>query len=319
MEEQMIIDSVRGAISWKKTKTGLLPTRFTDKQLKIHEVTENTRIRSLASSGMRLALRTDAHSLSLQCKVFQGSSKDLYGFDLVVNGKLQDHREGKVSGTGELSMMFSLQEGDKTVELYFPPLAGIEIQKVETTGHTYISPAFRNGRILVMGDSITQGYIAHYPSMTWPSIIASKLNMDLLNQGIGGDVFRPETLDAELARPDMIFVAYGTNDWNTKGLSQLLHDAEEYFRCLHTAYPDTITFVLTPIWRPDQEKAVPSGLPFHTWRATLEGIVQKYDNMKAISGETLFPPLSELFADQEIHPSDLGFRVFADRLLPEIK
>ena len=153
---------------------------------------------------------------------------------------------------------------------------------------------------------------------TLPSIIASKLNMDLLNQGIGGDVFRPETIDAGLAQPDMIFVAYGTNDWNTKGLSQLLHDAEEYFRCLHTAYPDTITFVLTPIWRPDQEKAVPSGLPFHTWRATLEGIVQKYDNMKAISGETLFPPLSELFADQEIHPSDLGFREFADRLMPEI-
>lgn len=319
MDEQLIMNSVRGAASWKKTACGLQPIRFTEKQMTIQKADENTHIRALASSGMRLAIQTDACSLTFCCKVFQASSKDLYGFDLVVNGQLQDHREGKVIGTGEVEMRFPLQAGNKTLELHFPPLAGVEILKVEARGYTFLSPVFRNGRMLVTGDSITQGYIAHYPSMTWPSRIASKLDMDLLNQGIGGDVFRPETLDEKLAMPDMVLVAYGTNDWNTKDGTRLIEDAKVYLKHLHDVFPKAKIKVLTPIWRPDLMKTVPSGMTFQAWRNTLAEMTQNYSQMEAIPGEDLFPPLSELFSDQEIHPSDLGFREFADRLLQRIQ
>ncbi len=43
--------------------------------------------------------------------------------------------------------------------------------------------------MLTLGDSITHGYDAHHTNLSYANLTADLLDMDLLNQGVGGDVF----------------------------------------------------------------------------------------------------------------------------------
>lgn len=77
-----------------------------------------------------------------------------------------------------------------------------------------ISPVEKNVRFLFFGDSITHGYATRFTSLTYANILSRTFNAQTLNQAIAGDVFNVNNLDRDLSfDPDMVFVAYGTNDW----------------------------------------------------------------------------------------------------------
>jgi lysophospholipase L1-like esterase len=65
------------------------------------------------------------------------------------------------------------------------------------------------------GDSLTQGADLDHQS-TWPSIVASRLDIKVINSGVGGDTtggllgrFYPEVVEHQ---PDAVFIMGGTND-----------------------------------------------------------------------------------------------------------
>jgi acyl-CoA thioesterase-1 len=66
-----------------------------------------------------------------------------------------------------------------------------------------------------MGDSLTEG--ADIPvGHTWPALVGNALNMDVINQGIGGDTtqgmlsrFHSEVI---AQKPEFVFIMGGTND-----------------------------------------------------------------------------------------------------------
>lgn len=310
---------MHGMLSYDTTPDTLIPYRFSEKQMSVYSMNDNFSVRARASAGIRFVCETDADELTIRSRIFVASGQDIYGLDLLVDGKLLEHQGGKTSEyTGE-EIKFTLPSGMKKIELFLPQLAGTEICSVSLRHASIVRCVQYERRMLNLGDSITQGYIARFPSETYVSRIATMLGIDFVNQGVGGDTFRPETLTNDIFKPDLIISAYGTNDWSTVSVENITCKTEQYFEKLTEYWPDVPTYILTPIWRVDNGKKTPAGIPFEEWRINMTQMASVYPQMKVIPGETLFPRIKELFADLWLHPDDLGFREYADRLITYLK
>ena len=53
--------------------------------------------------------------------------------------------------------------------------------------------------------------------------------------------------------PDLITVAYGTNDWSCKPRDMLVRDAEECLDGVRRLWPQVPLVVIGPLWRGDQD------------------------------------------------------------------
>lgn len=54
---------------------------------------------------------------------------------------------------------------------------------------------------------------AVHPSLTYPSLAAKMLDMDVINMGVGGGTFYADDVDYTGYEPDLITVSFDTNDW----------------------------------------------------------------------------------------------------------
>ena len=76
-----------------------------------------------------------------------------------------------------------------------------------------IEPVASRDQLLVIGDSIAQGFVSGDPAHNWPALLATKLGLDVLNQGIGGQVFLPGSTVGlvDEASPSAVVVELGEN------------------------------------------------------------------------------------------------------------
>ncbi len=305
---------LRGFLSLRDNGDGTrTPLRFTAGQLAFYKADPGYRIRTQASAGICLDCVTDARRLTLTGEARPGSSQDLWGFDLLLDGRLAAHREGSVAHSPRLKLEFDLPEGVKRLQLMFPCLAETRIRDLALSGGSFARPAPSRMRLLCLGDSITQGYTVRFPCSAYASALALALDAELLNQAVAGETFQPGMLaDAPALRPDLITVAYGTNDWNCKSPEALAEDAAAFFARLRALWPEAPLAVVTPIWRADALSR-PERWPFAETDARIRAAAQAYQ-AKGIAGRELFPAVPELMADGVVHPNDLGHRLYAARL-----
>ena len=107
----------------------------------------------------------------------------------------------------------ALAKGEKTVVIYFPWEACFELANVQIDEGASLTGLYRPRKLLCFGDSITQGVYSNHPSLSYACRLADLLDADLTNKGIGGDMVFPELVcEREANTPDLITVAYGTND-----------------------------------------------------------------------------------------------------------
>ena len=315
---------------------GLIPRRFCKAQEQVYSSHEAYFLRTRATSGVRLECRTDASALELSLRAFAGSAKDWYDIDLKVDGALWGHFEGTLQESDHIHWLHSLPQGKKQISVYLPCLTGVEILEVRLEGATILEPIEFAEKILVMGDSITQGYSAHFPSMTYVAQMAAHRNADYLNQAIGGETFHPEILTPLDWKPTMAIIAYGSNDWALKDRQRLIEDGGAFLKRFHDLYPDLPTVVITPVWRADAltrrkhfhelspEQPTGAGCVDDSTRNSdnfqleevdgiLREIAAQYPNMRCICGWKLLPQVKELL-DDVAHPNELGFTIYAKRL-----
>ena len=116
------------------------------------------------------------------------------------------------SGTGALQPLPGMGPA-RHVRVWLPILRGCELGRVCGDG-TFIRPIALRDTMLVLGDSLSQGFCADDPAKTWPSLVAPALGLDLVNQGIGAQVFQPTSLMGAEAMglvPKLVVVALGAN------------------------------------------------------------------------------------------------------------
>lgn len=318
---------LKGAVSVQNEDEWLCLFRFTEKQSKYYfEKTPDTLYpKTRATAGMKFDFFTDASEISFDYRVFSASSRTFYSFDLYIDGVFCDELYvinfmNKKSG----NVSFALPEGAHRVTVYFPNLMRTDVKNVHLEGASFAEPTSSKMKLLCLGDSITQGYDAYHSSLSYINRLSQTLDAEILNQAIGAEVFDEKILDEELPfDPDLITVAYGTNDWAIlESKNQFLDGAERFFKKIKSIYPDKKIVYISPIWRGDYQK------PFGAQETAVGGFEESVQELRAlakenglfvIDGAPLTPHHSDFFADQFLHPNDLGFGFYAENLLRELK
>lgn len=292
--------------------------RFTPEQ----EAVYGGNVRVSAASGIRLEFETDAASFALSGSIRPGSSRTFYYFDVTVNGVFCRH-EGADSyqDQPEFSFEVPLTEGKiSRVAVYFPCLVSVSVSSLVFTGGKMVLPGWKKRRMICFGDSITQGYDARYSSLTYPNQLADALDAEVFNKAIGGDIFNPALAAAdEPVRPDLITVAYGTNDWSKSAKADFLRNGEDFFRILSGKYPDVPTYVLLPIWRINCETKRTDVGTFSELYDLIRGFCEPYPQISVVNGRQLVPHLPACFSPDVLHPNDFGFQFMTRNLLRAIK
>ena len=292
--------------------------RFTPLQEELYaRVSHDFAAKTLATAGIRLEFTTNAEFVSVEYAAKPASSRHYCYIDVLVDGNMVEHfgHEHVLAITSHFKC--KLPEGTHTVTIYLPGLFQTHINALELSDGASFAPVKRPLRILSFGDSITQGYDAQYPSQSYVNLLADKLNAEVTDFGIGGEFFRPELITSDLsAQPDLITVAYGTNDWSKHTADQLKTDSVAFFANLRAAFPHTKIFAVTPLWRAESANDTACG-SFEGARELVRTAARAQD-VVIIEGDPLVPHVPEVFYDGRLHPNDLGFKFYANGLYDAI-
>lgn len=305
----------RGCLSVRDTPDGLRPLRFTDAQLAFYAKTDMFRIRSLCPAGIRIDALTDSRFIELDYTI-GAQVRDWANFDILLNGAFVASIPSSFPPGAEGRLRWDLPDGSTgpcRISVYLPQCADVAIGRISFSEGANVreAPAGR-GSLLCLGDSITQGMDARHPSCTYAVLLARYLGFDLLNQGVGGFVFDSDSLDPELdLKPDLVTVAYGTNDWSKSPSPETFaRDASAYLDKLTSIFPAARIAVLSPIWRKDLEEMKAAGT-FRSIGETIERLCARYPSVRFIDGMELVPHQERFFGDGKVHPTDEGFAHFA--------
>lgn len=296
--------------------------RFTDAQSQVYldAGIQDFYNKSFGSAGVRLAFRTDSKRFAFHYRLKTASARKDGWFDVYENGVLIEHFGCPDESIREAHIEIPLQSGESEVEIYFPWTCRTDLKSVEMTDGATLHPICRSKRMICFGDSITHGYYALYPSLTYASHIARMLDADEINKGIGGERFRSELLkEADPIPPDLITVGYSTNDWNFITPAEFEEKCTAFYKRLTELYPKAEIYAISPVWRTDAEKETPYGTPCYTVHQQMEKICERYANVHLIRGWDLVPHVKEFYGDLWLHPNDMGFGIYTENLYREIQ
>ena len=106
-----------------------------------------------------------------------GKSTLSYDFSAIADARPKD--TGMLPGLGQLHH----------VRIWLPCLRGCAVGDVVAEG--YIEPVGERPSLLVLGDSIGQGFFSGDAAHGWPALVAQELGYDVANKSIGGQVVQP--------------------------------------------------------------------------------------------------------------------------------
>lgn len=269
--------------------------------------------RTFHTAGIRFSFYTDSTFLSFDYNAPDDVNK--HPFDLYENRvftrQVVCHTAYQKKGT----ICIPLTPGEKLVELYFPRSSYLPIANVSLSDGASFTPAHRKYRVISYGDSITHGSTSSHSSLSYAPHVARLLNADETNKGIGGEEYFPELIGEPASQtPDWITVAYGTNDWKHRTQEEFREKCELFLSRLSAAYPQTPIFVVTPSWRADANIETPFGAPADTVDAFVREIAAPFENVTVLSAWNMVPHAKEFFADNRLHPNDLGFCIYSHNL-----
>ena len=316
-----IKDIARGCARVAEQNGQFVFMRFTEKQAQAYLDIDKREFftKTYASAGVRLAFTTDSNNFTFDYNFSYGSSRKFGHFDVYVDGKMKYHfgAEGPEATFGRANI--SLPEGDKKVEIHFPWSYRTDISNVTIDDGAYIKGAYRPHTLICFGDSITHGYDAFHPSLAYPTLLASLLDADYINKGIGGDIFFPALLDeAECPDPDYITVAYGSNDWDHCTAEEFEANYREFLSRLVKLYPKSEKFIISVIWHRAFNSVAKMGLTVPEQNAWMEKICREYPSLHFIDGSLLTPHRKEFYTDSA-HPNETCFAFYAANLYAEMQ
>ena len=319
-----------GAYSFEETEDGYLQAfQYSKAQMEyFKEAFDFWYDRSMASTSKTIEMITEATKISFDYKIIWLGSPDSfelqvdgqitkieYVLDLMLDGKPRpDFSKGEfptwdIPKEGRIE--WNLPEGKKNVVIYLPADATVLIRDFQCD-----APAERpkkNGKVLWLGDSITQGFGPLRSGQTYVTVANRLLNYEILNQGIGGYVYDKKSLmKMEGYQPDKIIVALGTNQYG----SETMVDVEEYYETLIGIYGDQIPILcISPIWRGDHPEEFDK---FASFCENIKKIAGSYRNVMVVDGFKLVPHLKEYYLDN-LHPNCLGTETYGRNLVEAMR
>ena len=204
------------------------------------------------------------------------------------------------------------------VRVWLPCLTSCSVREVRSDG-SYLTPVDAREQLVVLGDSISQGFVGVDPGLVWPARLADHLGLDLVNQGVGAQVFQVGSLAglAARVRPAAVVVEFGANyRYEPCQESRVWPEIRTYFYEVAEAFPDVPVWALTCL--PHTEGV------YHTHSRScwgqVDGLIRRavaqHPGMRVVDGSALLDArrLDALLADGSDHPGPSGQRMLAERL-----
>ncbi len=306
---EQIINVTVGAVNIWEEKDGYHFAKCTDKQVKAwYDISDTLGARAETTTGIRLDFHTNSSTF-----VFKVKSGDRY--DLYIDNVMKHFY---VPGALTMKQSVELDEGEHRITLVFPSHTVGVLEEVCLDDGASLKCHEFDCKILFVGDSITQGWNSRWDSLSFAYGVSRMFNAESIIQGIGGAVYHESTFDENMKfEPDIICIAYGTNDWgfyNSK--EELRKHIDAYLNLVSKKYSDKKIFGISPIWRADNEQNKPMG-SFKECCDIVKEEIEKH-NMILINGEYMVPHTPEFFDDGFLHPNDIGFGVYAQNLATNI-
>ena len=303
--------------------------RFTKKEEELYKISDSGFFnKAFANSCVTLEFCTNSASLFIKSHIIPRSSRRFFSHDIFVNNILIGSLKGKFESDEEVSngktvdgeFCLGEENREKSIRIHLPWSCSSDIIELSIDDGATLSPVKKSKRIIFYGDSITQGYDAEYTSNSYASQIMLRIKAEARNKGIGGEIFRPELakLINDGFEPDIITVAYGTNDWFAQISKELFEcRANDFFDSLAKNYPNAKIFAIAPIWRADYQDFSLLG-EFAEIKECFAKISKKHQNVVMIDGFDFVPHDRNFFSDKSLHPNDDGFSYYADKLANEL-
>ena len=257
--------------------------------------------RAQATTGIRLDFYTDSSSFAFQAA--SGSKFEIYVNGLLTNFINDNH----------CSIELDNSNGENRITLILPSHENGSLLSVELDDNANLRVAEFDRKILFIGDSITQGWNSGYDSLSYAYRVSRNLNAHSVIQGIGRGFFDESILDDELDYdPDIIIVAFGTNDWGRDTLENFAEKSGAFFDKILKKHCGKKIFAISPLWRGDKDSRR-GGIDFDEHCLTVKKVASQR-GIIVIDGENMIPHLPEFFSDGYLHPNALGFSLYAENL-----
>lgn len=327
---QLTVDQI-ASVAWGVVRVvpedgGVALHRFTEAQEVFYKERDPDLYRKcFATSGMRLVFKTNSLNLSLLVSLSPATSRRYAALEVFANGhpvgRMDNYSDedmtpdytAKELPLGDLQGHFDLGAGEKTVTVYLPWSLRTVLQSVALDDGATLIPVRREKKLLVFGDSISQGYDAMLPSRTYTTQLADFLNAEEVNKAIGAEHFVPELAALrEDFDPDYISVAYGTNDWSHRPLEEIRQDSRKFYTTVSNLYPKAKIIALAPIWRKDCDDV--RACEFSRLPDVVREAVKSIPNVTVVDCFGFVPQDERFFADLRLHPNDEGFAHYAGNL-----
>lgn len=196
----------------------------------------------------------------------------------------------------------------------------VTLQEISLDDGAFVEPVKPLKKLLAFGDSITQGFDALRPSGRYISRLADALGAEEYNKAIGAECFCPQlAAEKESFVPDVITVAYGTNDWTKTTAEVFAANSKSFFRELRKNYPGVQIYAITPIWRSTEETLAQTRGPFCTIEAGIRKAVEGMENVTVIRGYDFVPHSVDYYGDYGLHPNNKGFEKYFENLWAAIQ
>ena len=303
-----------GVLGFRNEEGYLVPERFTQEQVRAVSYSDFFVERTRCQASVTIELSTEATEISFAYKFFVRTGV-LSSFEVYTNGFLTHLVEDKtLSDEGVLH--FDFKAGKKRIEIYIPNYSEIGIKDLHVSG-AYRALPKRKTKVLLFGDSITQGGGSERSAQTYVNVAKRALGWEIVNQGIGGYVFEKNLVTAIPFSPDKIVVSLGTNQhYMTEEESR--GRICEFFDALHALYGDIPVLAILPAF---------SGSPAvenktEKYRCIKRLILEKtaqFPNIKAVSAYEMVPHFANYYKDDFLHPNALGMELYGNNLVKEIK
>lgn len=316
LERKVIEKIIHNVLSYNFDDRGRLHfSRFSESQQKTYEAeSRDWLVRANASASVTFDFISNSDYIALKVDLYPGSSHSWAGFDLYVDGVFCEHK--RVEGLGANVISFDLPNGVHRVTLYFPWTTETVVEAVYLSDEASVEPISKRKTVLAFGDSITQGYVAELSSLTYVNQLSRDLDLEIVNQGIGGYYFNEATIDKSIValKPDLITVAYGTNDYSRYDLREdFLKNTSKYIEKLVELFPDTQILGVLPFYRNDYKNQARQRYRTYSLdegREILTAIYGRYQNIQVLK-ETGIPRIPETYISDYLHPNELGFTFIA--------
>ncbi len=354
---------IEGAFELRSTPDGVMPRRlpaWTAAQMPDPALD----LMAAMPSGVRLVFRAEARRIELDVLEtglkFKGAPRRTAAFDLFVDGELfERHRVDAgptlVVDTAVQPPLISLEpgrastvvfddlpDGPKTLEIWLPQSATVELRALRIAGELLPLAPSRRRRWAHYGSSISHGMEAHGPSETWPAVAARRADLDLISLGFAGQCH----LDGLVARTlrdadaDVISLKLGINVLNGDTMRERVFVAavHSFLDTIRDARPRVPVLVISPILCPvaedrpgptlsdghairviDRPPELTAGaLTLRRIRRLLPSIVDRRRaagdaNLHYLDGLKLFDEADLLDLPDGLHPNATGLRRIGER------